>query len=136
MTSVCIIKGRRFIEEFRDGKWKNRHYSRYLWEKLNGPIPPGLVIHHKDFDPLNDTIGNLEMMTLETHNSIHKKGNNNNEDPLKKQGMKECRLCHSIKPLLEFYKTRNSYFYACKECIRPILAEKKRLERAGVKWST
>lgn len=47
---------------------------RYTWEKYNGKIPTGYLIHHKDNDRLNNEIKNLEIMEKSAHNSLHNKG--------------------------------------------------------------
>lgn len=43
------------------GNWIS--HSRYVWEQANGPIPAGMCVWHKDYDTLNDELGNLEMIT-------------------------------------------------------------------------
>lgn len=42
-------------------KWVMRY--RLIWEKVNGPIPRGFVIRHKDGNTLNDDINNLELIS-------------------------------------------------------------------------
>lgn len=44
---------------------------RIVWEAEHGPIPPGMVIHHRDGNKLNNTIDNLEMMTNAEHMRHH-----------------------------------------------------------------
>ena len=34
----------------------------YIWEKEHGPVPVGFVIHHKDNDPENNLLDNLELV--------------------------------------------------------------------------
>lgn len=43
----------------------------YVWEKYNGPIPKGYVIHHKDENHHNDNIENLQLVTRSEHGKIH-----------------------------------------------------------------
>lgn len=43
------------------GKWEMEH--RLIWEKHNGKLPNGCVIHHKDGNSLNNSIENLEAIT-------------------------------------------------------------------------
>lgn len=50
--------------------------ARYIWEKKNGKIPKGYVLHHKDRNPLNDTIDNLEILTRAEHLEVHRKEHN------------------------------------------------------------
>lgn len=53
----------------------NQLLHRKIWEEFYGQkIPDGMVIHHKDFNPLNNSISNLELMTHEEHLSLHHKG--------------------------------------------------------------
>lgn len=39
----------------------------YVWEKVNGKVPKGFVIHHIDHDRTNNDIENLELMTKKKH---------------------------------------------------------------------
>jgi len=68
----------RLIAQFHEPKtWDNL----YDENKQNGWIKGGLVIHHKDYDPLNNAPDNLEIMTFRDHSSLHGsvdfKGENN-----------------------------------------------------------
>jgi hypothetical protein len=48
--------------------------ARYTWEQVNGKIPKGMKIVHKDFNTLNCDIDNLELLTageLMKRNSFH-----------------------------------------------------------------
>lgn len=40
--------------------WK---VHKLVWEAFRGAVPRGLTINHKDGDKLNNTLGNLELMT-------------------------------------------------------------------------
>lgn len=51
-------------------KWVQRY--RYVWECCNGPIPAGMVVHHKNRDPLDDRIENLCIMTNAEHLAEHR----------------------------------------------------------------
>ena len=44
---------------------------KYVWEKYNGPIPKGYQVHHKDFNPDNNEIENLELLPKSEHLSYH-----------------------------------------------------------------
>jgi hypothetical protein len=35
---------------------------RIVWERANGPIPEGMVVHHKDHDKTRNGLGNLELV--------------------------------------------------------------------------
>lgn len=61
----------------RRGYWFGRYNGkpirlhRYVWEKHNGEIPDGYHIHHKDHNPDNNDISNLELIKAEKHLSMH-----------------------------------------------------------------
>lgn len=46
---------------------------RYVWEKLNGPIPNDHVIHHINFIKLDNRIENLHLIHKKQHSLLHKK---------------------------------------------------------------
>lgn len=45
----------------------------YVWEKYNGPIPAGHEVHHKDHNPDNNEIENLELLKVQSHREYHDK---------------------------------------------------------------
>jgi hypothetical protein len=50
-------------------------YHRYLWEQVNGAIPPKHVLRFKDGDSLNCVLDNLEVVSYEKNmelNAIHR----------------------------------------------------------------
>lgn len=57
------------------GKKKLTRLHLYVWEKYNGPIPEGYHVHHKDRNPNNNDIENLELMRKEDHLAMHGKEN-------------------------------------------------------------
>lgn len=53
----------------------NQLLHRKIWEEFYGQeIPDGMILHHKDENPLNNHISNLQLMTPEEHLSHHHKG--------------------------------------------------------------
>ena len=46
-------------------------YHRKLWEKHNGPLPAGCHVHHRDHNPLNNALDNLEPMSPGDHTRLH-----------------------------------------------------------------
>ena len=68
------------IFEFNGSRYRKcgRYYQndvgrlhRHVWEAFNGPIPQGFHIHHKDGDPANNHINNLELLSASEHLSGH-----------------------------------------------------------------
>lgn len=59
--------GNGYLKNTEKGLWLHR----YIWEKYNGPIPEGYVIHHKDHNKLNNDISNLEMISDREHRLEH-----------------------------------------------------------------
>ncbi len=49
-------------------------YAKYIWEQKHGEIPKALLIHHIDFDSLNDSPDNLAAITRKVHFEIHEIG--------------------------------------------------------------
>lgn len=64
-------KPRAWVKVAEPNKWKEK--AIVVWEAKNGPVPEGLVIHHKDRDSLNDTPDNLQAMTRAAHIAEHRK---------------------------------------------------------------
>jgi hypothetical protein len=52
-------------------KYHTKYKHRDLWEEVNGTIPKGMIVHHKDGDPRNTVIENLELLTRSEHAKIH-----------------------------------------------------------------
>lgn len=53
------------------GKKSPCRLHQYVWEYYNGPIPDGYHVHHKDFNPDNNDIENLELISKHEHLSYH-----------------------------------------------------------------
>lgn len=47
--------------------------NRLVWEAMNGPIPPGFVVHHINRDRADDRIENLELMRNGDHAHHHRR---------------------------------------------------------------
>jgi len=54
-----------------DGKAKHQYVARLVWECFNGKIENGLILHHKDFNEINNKLDNLELLTVTEHNRVH-----------------------------------------------------------------
>jgi len=51
--------------------WRER--AKIVWTAAHGDIPAGHVIHHRDRNPLNDAIENLQAMTRADHAREHER---------------------------------------------------------------
>lgn len=73
----AFIDNLRFVKDNKTDYYLNRKYlirlHRYVWEKINGKIPEGYQIHHKDHNRLNNNISNLELISRSEHMSHHSK---------------------------------------------------------------
>lgn len=74
-------KPKGFGEGKKNSQWKGGSKStdalraRKAYEKHHGvKIPRGMIVHHKDGDPTNDSKSNLELVSRDEHNTIQKKG--------------------------------------------------------------
>lgn len=59
---------------FRFAKDENgmlRFEHSIVWERHNGKIPLGMQVHHKDFNKVNNSIENLQLVTPLEHKRIH-----------------------------------------------------------------
>ena len=61
---------RAFIKVAPPNKWIER--AKLVWITFNGVIPKGYVIHHKDRNPLNDSIDNLACLSRKDHIDEHR----------------------------------------------------------------
>lgn len=55
----------------RKGTKKPVRLHTYVWEYHNGPVPHGYHVHHKDHNPDNNEIENLELIEKAAHLSYH-----------------------------------------------------------------
>ena len=56
---------------YKDKKPYIKYLNRYKYEKLRGEIPKGYAIHHKDKNPANNKISNLECISITEHCKSH-----------------------------------------------------------------
>jgi hypothetical protein len=61
---------RAFVKIAEPNRWELR--ARLVWSEANGPIPRGMVVHHKNRNTLDDQIGNLELTSRGDHLREHR----------------------------------------------------------------
>ena len=67
------FNGKRFTRQ-EDGHYRGYHgkyLHRAVWEYYNGEIPSDCVVHHKDLNPENNDISNLELIKKADHRKLH-----------------------------------------------------------------
>lgn len=93
-----------------DGEYKQIILHQYIYEKKYGKLPKGMVVHHKDFNPLNNSVENLVAVTIAEHMRIHAnlvKWKDENQEEFKKRGYsKENWQERRAKVLLELAAER------------------------------
>lgn len=72
-----LVDGLKFTIN-RDGYYECTTVDRlmlhnYNWEKVNGKIPSGYELHHKDLNKINNDVSNLMLVTPKEHTKIHSK---------------------------------------------------------------
>ena len=53
------------------GKYRHVFEHRLIWERANGAVPAGHVIHHENEDKQDNRLGNLHLMRRSDHISLH-----------------------------------------------------------------
>jgi hypothetical protein len=115
----------------KDGRWtvvvngKRMMRSRAVWIEHypDNPILPGEHIHHRNGDPSDDRIENLEKIPAPTHGSLHHKGRQWSPEHRAKAlaSMRAAKRHFSVKSCGKAHPF-------CKVCA-PEIAEKIRVER-------
>lgn len=74
---TCSIRERGQGTIHKDGYIRIRKGTRrsfehiYIWEQVNGSVPDGYLVHHKDGNKQNNEIANLELMKWGEHTRLH-----------------------------------------------------------------
>jgi hypothetical protein len=90
----------------------------YIWERANGNRPKGMNIHHKDFNPANYKLCNLELVTISDHRKLHSGWVRENGEWV----AKTCNTCGRVLPLSEYYIRRgHTPASLCKSCHKEAL---------------
>lgn len=61
---------RAWIKTAEPNVWRKR--AVVVWEAVNGEVPRGSVVHHRDRDSLHDAIENLQALTRKEHADEHR----------------------------------------------------------------
>lgn len=75
-----VSRGRNVAAKLRQPRrpshhWRtNRQQARRIWSEVNGPIPEGYHVHHRDGDFTNNQLKNLECISASEHMRLHHAG--------------------------------------------------------------
>lgn len=89
---------------------RGRYLHRAIWEKANGHIPEGHHIHHRNRDPSDNHLGNLQCLTASDHHRLH--GSDPRKRSTKTYGPALCLQCS--KP---FEKVVPKSIYCSRACL-------------------
>lgn len=90
----CVSRGYRIV--YANGRRVLEH--RYVMEQVIGrPLSASEVIHHRDGNGLNNDPSNLHLYDTNADHMTH------HFRWFRDATSKQCRLCHEVKPRLEFY---------------------------------
>lgn len=95
-----------------DGKVRTVWRHRWHWEMNNGKAPPGYHVHHKNEDPSDDRLENLELKKQSEHRSDHVKGE---KSPLWRGDRTELYICKVCGKEFKGWKSRPRQ-YCSKAC--------------------
>src|SRR5688500_17131846 len=72
MCSRCVEWDGKVWHKYGEGHYRTMVYlHRAIWEKEVGPIPEGYHVHHKNDDKGDNSLDNLEILSVHDHNAHH-----------------------------------------------------------------
>jgi len=83
-----------WIKIAEPNSWRMR--TRVVWERINGPIPKGFVVIHKDGNKANDDPENLMMISRNEHRLMNRMGLRSEFPQLTETGVNMSRLMANV----------------------------------------
>lgn len=68
--SIRKMDGRVYVQ-IHVPKRRLVYRSVWLWEQVNGPVPPKMHVHHQNHDPTDDRMDNFELLSATEHGKHH-----------------------------------------------------------------
>lgn len=98
--------GLRYRRQRYKGKRMLKH--RVVWLQAGREIPKGYILHHKDLNPSNNVLSNLQLITRGDHHKLHNPGR---YLMVKRIWLKRCNWCKQWL-LLSLYSNNSRSFYS------------------------
>jgi len=120
-----------YISTKINGKWTSKPLHILIYEKYIGKIPKNYIIYHKDFNPNNNNLTNLESVSKINHRRIH-------AGWIKTKGEwshKKCYSCKKYFGLKHYRKSKKKYGWGyqceCKFCdnIRRVIRQRNQIKK-------
>lgn len=91
-----LFNGKKYRQDKKTGYYvctsgKRQRLHVAMWEAVNGPVPEGCIIHHKDWVKTHNELSNFACVTLEEHNLIHNRGDEEKLDARQKEIVKKLK---------------------------------------------
>lgn len=156
-SDVIVYNGKRYTRYgkskyyWHHGEWKKPPVSLHVqvWKDNCGVIPKGHIIHHKDGNPRNNALSNLECITEKEHKAIHyanKEWSDRTRKKLSKAQLNRPLIEYTCKKCGKKFKSRRNYdvFFCSDKCGRQWRLEhnestkeyEKRCKKCGVLFNT
>ena len=120
-------KGYRRVTVWIGGRRRQKMEHVLVWERVNGPIPKGYELHHKNDNKLDNRVENLELVDDLTHKRIH-----SGCEMRDGEWWKPCCKCKEMQPVSTCYYTRKDGISPwCKRCCIRNAVENKRRRRSA-----
>lgn len=115
MAEHIFFNGRSYYQT-PEGYWRStdrRHKPLHVavWEDANGAVPEGYEIHHIDGNKSNNTLENLQCLTIAEHRQLHAKKNHETGAFATQTYSKTCLECGR-----EFVTTIQTQKFCSKRC--------------------
>ena len=95
MAEHIIFDGKKYFKTskhyWRCTNQEGKYLHVAIWEATNGEVPEGYEIHHRDFNPENNALENLQCLTKSEHRRLHCKLRN--QKPKNRKVAKVCVQC-------------------------------------------